>query len=126
MHLADVGVCLDTGHANLSGDLNSVVRKLGQNIRMVHAHDNRRRGDEHLPPGTGDIDCNSLLAELDYVRFRGALILELGSLGTIPFLMAEARKSKRLIRDISRRLALLHRGPGTSEAGEPARIVARG
>jgi sugar phosphate isomerase/epimerase len=39
METIEVGVCLDTGHAHLSGDLYSVMHKLGRHLRMVHAHD---------------------------------------------------------------------------------------
>src|SRR3954453_5481601 len=56
METIEVGVCLDTGHAHLSGDLYSVMHKLGRHLRMVHAHDNHGKGDDHLPPGTGTID----------------------------------------------------------------------
>jgi sugar phosphate isomerase/epimerase len=37
----DVGICLDTGHAHLSGDLRTVAHKLSGHLRMVHASDNR-------------------------------------------------------------------------------------
>jgi sugar phosphate isomerase/epimerase len=106
MDTMDVGVCLDTGHANLSGDIYSVMHKLGQHLRMVHAHDNHGGGDEHLAPGTGDIDWNRLLGELDRTGFRGGFVLELATMGDMQHLLAKARKSKRLLRDIGRRLAL--------------------
>jgi sugar phosphate isomerase/epimerase len=44
MDTVDVGVCLDTGHANVSGDIYSVMHKLGQHLRMIHAHDNHGNG----------------------------------------------------------------------------------
>ncbi|HYZ73692.1 MAG TPA: sugar phosphate isomerase/epimerase family protein [Chthoniobacterales bacterium] len=114
MDTVDVGVCLDTGHASLSGDIYSVMHKLGRHLRMVHAHDNHGRGDEHLAPGTGNIDWNRLLAELDRTGFRGGFILELASIDDVQHLLANARKSKRFLRNIGRRLALSH--PPTARA----------
>jgi sugar phosphate isomerase/epimerase len=84
------------------------MHKLGQHLRMVHAHDNHGNGDEHLAPGTGDIDWNRVLSELDRTGFRGGFILELAGMDDIQHLLAEARKSKRLLRDVGRRLALSH------------------
>jgi sugar phosphate isomerase/epimerase len=114
MDTVDVGVCLDTGHASLSGDIYSVMHKLGQHLRMVHAHDNHGRGDEHLAPGAGNIDWSRLLAELDRTGFRGGFILELASVDDVQHLLANARRSKRFLRDIGRRLALSH--PPTARA----------
>ena len=114
MDTVDVGVCLDTGHASLSGDIYSVMHKLGQHLRMLHAHDNHGRGDEHLAPGAGNIDWSRLLAELDRTGFRGGFILELASADDVQHLLAKARRSKRFLRDIGRRLALSH--PPTARA----------
>ena len=105
LEAVEVGICLDTGHAHLSGDLYGVLHPLGQRLRMVHAHDNRGGGDEHLPPGSGTIDWHKLLRELDRAAFRGGLILELASKGNVDHLLAEARKAKRFLRALSRHLA---------------------
>jgi len=105
MDSVDVGVCLDTGHANVSGDIYSVTHKLGQHLRMIHAHDNHGSGDEHLAPGSGDIDWHRFLTELDQTGFRGGLILELAAIDDAQHLLAEARKAKRFLRSIGRRLA---------------------
>ncbi|MEO8197618.1 MAG: sugar phosphate isomerase/epimerase family protein, partial [Thermoanaerobaculia bacterium] len=51
----NVGICLDTGHAFLSGDLRHVAHKLAGHLWMVHASDNRGGHDDHLPPGEGAI-----------------------------------------------------------------------
>jgi sugar phosphate isomerase/epimerase len=101
----EVGVCLDTGHANLTGDIYSVIQKLSGQLRMVHAHDNHGTGDEHLPPGTGLIDWHRVLTELDQTGFHGGIILELSSVMNSQQLLTEARRAKRFLRDIDRRLA---------------------
>jgi sugar phosphate isomerase/epimerase len=117
MDTVDVGVCLDTGHANVSGEIYSVMHKLDRHLRMIHAHDNHGRGDEHLVPSHGNIDWNRLLTELDRTGFRGAFILELASINDVQHLLAEARRGKRFLRNIGRRLALSR--PPTARAPVP-------
>jgi sugar phosphate isomerase/epimerase len=96
----EVGICLDTGHAHLSGDLSGVLRALHQHLRMVHAHDNRGGGDEHLVPGAGTIDWHKLLGELAGSGFTGGLILELASTGDVDQLLTGAREAKRFLRGL--------------------------
>ena len=102
----EVGVCLDTGHASLSGDFLNMVRKLGPYLRMVHAHDNRGHFDDHLPPGSGSIDWPWLLRELVAISFHGALVLELAGAADPAATLANARRGRSFLRGISRRLAL--------------------
>ncbi|TDU73355.1 sugar phosphate isomerase/epimerase [Prosthecobacter fusiformis] len=73
----NVGTCLDTGHANLAGELGSVVHKLSGHLKMLHANDNLGNSDAHLNPGEGRIDWPWLLGELKRNQFKGSLILEL-------------------------------------------------
>jgi sugar phosphate isomerase/epimerase len=75
----NVGTCLDTGHANLAGDLGTVVHKLSGHLKMLHVNDNRGNSDAHLCPGDGFIDWRWLLGELRHHQFKGSLILELSS-----------------------------------------------
>ncbi len=44
----NVGTCLDTGHAFISGDIRTVVHKLSGHLRMLHVNDNL--GDHDLYP----------------------------------------------------------------------------
>ncbi len=106
----DLGFCLDTGHAHLSGDLNGMVRQFSGLIRMVHAHDNRGDRDAHLPPGEGTIDWRRTLALLAEIGFEGTIILELDSDGKSPESLLEgARRSRQLVRDLRPRSG----APGT-------------
>lgn len=75
----DLGICLDTGHAHLARELDSVVHQLSGHLQLVHANDNRGDRDDHLPPGDGDIDWPRFIAELRRCKFTGILILELSS-----------------------------------------------
>ena len=75
----DVGVCLDTGHAHLAGELGMVIQKLTGHLQMVHVNDNRGDWDAHLPPGEGTIDWRWVLGELHRCGFGGVLVLELSA-----------------------------------------------
>lgn len=102
----NVGTCLDTGHAWLSGDLPTVVHKLSGHLRMLHVNDNRGHGDDHLPPGEGDIDWESLTSQLLQWGFRGPLILELaGNDGPVAELMERARRAREFLGELGRRAA---------------------
>ncbi len=106
MKSIDIGVCLDTGHAHLSGDLLTVAHKLSGHLRMVHASDNRSDRDDHLPPGDGDIDWHQFIDQLDRLRFDGTIMLEIAGKpsGDPNEVLDGARRARRYLRDISRRL----------------------
>jgi sugar phosphate isomerase/epimerase len=106
MNTIDIGTCLDTGHAYLSGDLYSVMHKLSGHLQMIHANDNRGNYDDHKPPGDGNIDWSRLLMELSQIEFHGGFILELSGSKEPEIVLAEARRARRYLRDLSRQLAL--------------------
>ncbi|MBV8201553.1 MAG: sugar phosphate isomerase/epimerase [Acidobacteria bacterium] len=97
----DVGVCLDTGHALLSGDLHDVVHKLSGHLRMVHASDNRRRFDDHLPPGEGDVPWPVLWRQLAASGFRGAVILEIAGRGSTDEILAGAARARTFLQRLA-------------------------
>jgi sugar phosphate isomerase/epimerase len=111
-----VGACLDTGHAHLAGDLYPLVYKMAPYLRLLHVHDNKGHGDDHLPPGDGRIDWTALLKELAAANFTGALILELAGGGAPEIVMARARRARSYLRQRARRIAL------SSHANIPAQL----
>jgi len=102
---AEVGACLDTGHAVLSGDLDNLIRKLDGRLKMIHAHDNGGAGDDHWPPGDGKIDWPQLLQNLIQVGFHGAFILEMAGTADPKTTMANARRGRSYLRGVARQLA---------------------
>ena len=106
MNTVNIGTCLDTGHAYLSGDLYHVMHKLSGHLQFVHANDNSGNYDDHKPPGEGNIDWNKLLTELSQIEFHGGIILELSGNKEPDIVLAEAMRARRYLRDIARRLAL--------------------
>ena len=51
----------DTGHANIGDSPLECAKMLGEQIAHVHWHDNNGKKDQHLGPGMGNIDFNSLM-----------------------------------------------------------------
>jgi sugar phosphate isomerase/epimerase len=73
-----VGVCFDTSHGNLWGRP-TVYEALEKSLpRLFHTHlsDNKRKFDDHFPPGDGDVDWVRVADILRRARYDGALMLE--------------------------------------------------
>ncbi|MCX6345758.1 MAG: sugar phosphate isomerase/epimerase [Armatimonadetes bacterium] len=51
-----VGVCFDSGHANMSGQFDEYARALLPHAIFIHLHDNDGNHDQHQFPGEGTID----------------------------------------------------------------------
>lgn len=100
LQTTNVGICLDTGHALLSGDLHTVAQKLSGHLWMVHASDNNGTFDDHLPPGDGKVPWGSLWQHLQSVRFSGAVILEIAGNESIPITLQKARRGKQFLQQL--------------------------
>ena len=71
-----IALVLDTGHAQISGDLGTETLAAGRLLRTTHVHDNDGRQDSHRPPGLGSVDWGSWVAGLDAIGYRGPIVLE--------------------------------------------------
>lgn len=77
---APIGVCWDTGHANLmSFDQPKVVRQLGRRIICTHISSNFKEQDWHLLPIYGYLDFPKLMAAFRDIGYNRDLTLELRS-----------------------------------------------
>lgn len=101
----DVGICLDTGHAYLSGDLQTVAHKLSGHLWMIHASDNRGHFDDHLPPGEGRIPWRDLLVQLAHSRFQGTMVLEIAGGDDVAGILAGAQRARAFLRRLSTEIA---------------------
>ncbi len=73
-----VGVCLDTGHSHLVGENPAyVVRKLGQNLKIMHINDNGGIDDDHLSPYAGQINWSQLAVALKEIGYQGDYCTEI-------------------------------------------------
>lgn len=75
----DVGICIDTGHANISGmDPAAAIRAAGKHLIALHVNDNHSKAglDEHLLPFFGDINWQAVMTALTDVGYAGHLTYE--------------------------------------------------
>ncbi len=79
----DLGFCFDSGHANITGEMDILERYLNRLI-MTHVHDNHGKEDEHLLPGQGTIVWDPIVQTLRKKPDLPSLNLEVAWSGTIP------------------------------------------
>lgn len=72
-----IGICLDTGHANLGGDPVADFLRCPDRVICFHLHDNDGSGDQHLPPGQGTVDWPRLIEAIKKHPRQRALVLEI-------------------------------------------------
>ncbi len=72
-----LGVCFDTGHANLTGRFKEEFMILKDKIFTLHLHDNDGKRDLHLPPPMGTIDWKWFIKELKKTDYSGQLPIEI-------------------------------------------------
>lgn len=82
----NIGICLDTGHAHLTGNLYELLTNFKDYIITMHVQDNhgdnqknraKALDDLHLPPGHGQISWDDFFKYLEQIDYQGALIFEL-------------------------------------------------
>jgi sugar phosphate isomerase/epimerase len=74
--LTDVGIVLDTGHANLENQIQSFLTQFPDKVVHLHLSDNMGDVDEHLGIGYGKIDWTQLTTHLKSIRFSGIVMIE--------------------------------------------------
>jgi sugar phosphate isomerase/epimerase len=74
--LSDIGIILDTGHANLEAQTERFLTQLPDKIFELHLSDNMGENDQHLGIGYGKIDWQQLTAQLKQIRFNGIIMIE--------------------------------------------------
>ncbi len=79
-----LGICIDTGHANMHGQLFEspaleFIQSFRQHLIHLHLHDNGGAKDEHQIPGRGTIDWPELFQRLQTLEFEEEIVFELRS-----------------------------------------------
>lgn len=71
-------ICLDTGHVNVFPELSAAeeARALGNEIRVLHVHDNNFGRDAHMFPFFGTIEWKDFGKALKDIGFNGSFSLE--------------------------------------------------
>lgn len=71
-----IGLTIDTGHANISGNLAQFVDSLAAKWMYTHLADNHGRTDDHLGAGMGSVDWRGFTEQLASASYSGPLIVE--------------------------------------------------
>ncbi len=74
---AGFGFVLDTGHANIDGDLLEIDRHIGDHLVSLHLNDNPGTPDAHLVPGEGTVDWAGVQGLLRRSGYRGVAMYEI-------------------------------------------------
>lgn len=100
LEAADVGICLDTGHAFLMGDLTDTIEVASGHLLTTHLHDNRGTTDDHLVPFEGAIDWAAAAMTLQKVGYEGVWLFELAGSGEPRRVLERARAAQRRLERI--------------------------
>jgi sugar phosphate isomerase/epimerase len=96
-----LGVCLDTGHANINGfACGRFAIELGEHLIATHIHDNDGRSDQHLLPFVGNIDWDEFLDAIERCHYGGRMIVEVPGSDTDQHLCLEKIKLVKRLMDI--------------------------
>lgn len=77
----NIGICLDTGHAFLSGyDPAEFVRKIGSRLRATHIADNHGEKDDHIAPFQGGINWFEFMKALKEIDYKYDFAFEIQNL----------------------------------------------
>lgn len=73
----NVGICWDTGHANLSADNQyDELIKIGKRLKVMHIADNYNQQDDHMPPFYGTTDFKRIVSALKKIGYDGTFNFE--------------------------------------------------
>ncbi len=70
-----LGLCFDSGHANIHGHNKLLVRYIDR-LLVTHLHDNDGQSDQHKMPGTGTVDWKTVLGTIKNSSYAGTVNLE--------------------------------------------------
>lgn len=72
----EVGLCLDTNHANLKWDLARLIADAGARLMSLHISDNDGKEEQHWLPFDGVINWAGFCAALTQVGYPGPMMYE--------------------------------------------------
>lgn len=71
-----LGLCFDTGHGNMTGNSEALLRELAPWANYVHLADNHGIDDDHLGFRQGSVDWDSVFDTLGDIGFDGTFCVE--------------------------------------------------
>jgi len=102
----NLGICYDTGHANmLPCDPYAQVLAMGNLLKVMHCHDNNTEIDAHNMPRFGTFNWEAYMKGLKEIGFDGVISLE----AVVPLSLSKdvLKKQRRILYEIIRDIALL-------------------
>jgi sugar phosphate isomerase/epimerase len=87
---SDIGIVLDTGHANLENQIQLFLTQFPDRVMHLHLSDNMGETDEHLGIGYGKINWQQLTTQLKNMHFNGIIMIE--SVFNVPESLAKLRQ----------------------------------
>jgi sugar phosphate isomerase/epimerase len=98
---ANVGVCMDVGHAHLLGDTAEAIETVSEYLFTTHIHDNRGTSDDHLAPFQGSIDWAGTIMAFEKIGYDGVLMYEIAagesSVGTLALAVSAQERLRGLM-----------------------------
>ena len=95
----NLGICLDTSHANIGEDVVRAVRLVQGRLFHLHISDNSGRHDEHALPFEGSIDWRGFMAAISTTGYEGVFMLEVRARRDPKTILRKAKKVyQRLIK----------------------------
>jgi sugar phosphate isomerase/epimerase len=77
IHSKNLAFCYDSSHDNISSEFRgSALQKWGKYLVTTHLSDNLGVDDDHLLPGKGAIDWDTVLGNFPKEAYQGVLMLE--------------------------------------------------
>ena len=92
---ADLGICMDVGHAHLLGDVPEAVETCSEYLVTTHIHDNRRQGDDHLVPFQGSIDWAATVMAFEKIGYDGVLMYEVRNAESPTAILGKAASARK-------------------------------
>ena len=92
----NIGICIDTGHRNPSGNPAQAILTVGKHLFTTHIHDNDGKQDEHLLPTRGNIDWSGVMQALQEINYPGVFVYELTRSEDLPEIERNMQALKRL------------------------------
>ena len=92
---ADLGVCMDVGHAHILGDAAEAIETTSEYLITTHIHDNRRQSDDHLVPFQGSIDWAAAIMALEKIGYDGVLMYEVRNEQSPQAVLAKAVSARK-------------------------------
>jgi sugar phosphate isomerase/epimerase len=88
---ANIGICIDTGHANLHPPAADHIRAADEKLITLQIDDSSDHANQHTLPGRGTTDWPALMRALSEVRSTGNFVYELMDPADIPHLAENYR-----------------------------------